>query len=284
MSAEGPIVRRALGAGRWFPGDRAELRRLVEQYLDDAQVPALPGTLVGGIAPHAGYVYSGAVAGHTFRALRDRAAAGAGPETLVILGFSHRQAFQGVALMDGEALATPLGEAPLDVEATEFLADRCAGAGRDYAPHAWEHSAENEVPFAQVAVPGARLVVALMGDREPATVACLARALDELAAERPLAVVASSDMLHDPHYELVTRTDRHTLEQVVALDADGLRRAWSPSRQVFCGLAPVLTVMAFARARGVRKGTLLAYRNSGDDFPESRGEWVVGYGAVGFAA
>ena len=89
-------------------------------------------------------------------------------------------------------------------------------------------------------------------------------------------------MLHDPDYETVRKTDQATLRKVAALDITGVMREWDYSRQVFCGLAPVMTAMKFAQQQGSEKGIVLRYRNSGDNHPESRGQWVVGYSAVAF--
>ncbi|MBM4142796.1 MAG: AmmeMemoRadiSam system protein B [Lentisphaerae bacterium] len=278
------VVRKAWGGGRWFPGDADELKETVDRFLADADPPAVSGRIVAVIAPHAGYVYSGKVAGYAFRALRDNAAAGPAPETAVVLGFSHRGGFPGAAFMDGDALRTPLGEAALDREATDLLTAAGGRLRKDCAPHAGEHSAENEVPFVQAALPGARIVVALIGDHDPATIRELAAALTGLAKRKRIVVVASTDLLHSPDYALVTRTDKQTLETICGMDAAKLLKSWDYGNQVCCGIGPVLTAMHFAAAQGCRKGTLLHYRNSGDDFPESRGNWVVGYGAVAFAA
>ena len=278
------VVQHALGAGRWFPARPDELRQAVEGYLDAAHVPAIPKRLLGGIAPHAGYQYSGPIAGYTFRALRDNAAAHGSPQIAVILGFSHRSSFHGVAMLDGDAFATPLGQTPLDREAREAL---CAAGDRiavDTKPHIGEHSAENQIPFVQTALPDARLVVALLGDHDPVTIHQLADSLAVLARRQRIVVVASTDLLHDPDYETVRASDAVTLDRIVTLDAAGLARAWSPDRQVCCGIAPVLALLRFASIMGCRAGLRLYARNSGDDFPESRGEWVVGYGAVVFPA
>ena len=101
------IVRTALGADRWFPGDRQELSDMVTGFIGKAAPPAIRGRIVGAIAPHAGYVYSGAAAGWTFRAIRDNAATHGQPETVVVLGFGHRAGFRGVALMDGAPFGAP---------------------------------------------------------------------------------------------------------------------------------------------------------------------------------
>ena len=278
------IVRQARGGGTWFPAEPRALQRMVSGYIEEAAVPDVEGRIVAAISPHAGYIYSGRVAGYTFRAIRDDMLRGHGPETMVILGFSHRSAFRGVALMDGDAVGTPLGEAALDKEAGAVMIGKRTRLVFDHRPHADEHSAENQIPFAQMAAPAARLVVALIGEHHPETLSQLASALKDLSRIRKIVVLASSDMLHDPDYDLVTRTDHETLRKVEAMDDGAVLGDWSAHTQTFCGIMPVVTAMRFAAERGCRKGLVLHYRNSGDDYPESRGQWVVGYGAVAFSA
>ena len=279
-----PVARKALGGGRWFPGRAPVLKEMVETFIDEAKPAGIKDRLVAAIAPHAGYVYSGRVAGHTFRALKDNAAAGHKPETVVVLGFSHRMGFQGVALMDGGTMVTPLGSTDLDRESAAFLVKTGSRIRMDYAPHAGEHSAENEIPFVQVALPDSKLVVGIIGDHGPATITDLVNALAKLAKEKKIVVVASTDLLHDADYDLVTKTDKATLKQVGAMDHAGILKAWDYSHQVMCGVAPVVAAMRFAETQGCKQGTVLFSRNSGDDHPESRGSWVVGYAAVVFAA
>jgi AmmeMemoRadiSam system protein B len=184
--------------------------------------------------------------------------------------------------MDGSAIRTPLGPAELDSETAAELAAAGRRIGFNGMPHAGEHSAENQIPFVQAALPGVKLVVGLIGDHEQETLDDLVKALVAASKKRKLLVVASTDLLHDPDYDLVGRTDRQTLSVIASMDASKLASTWSHTRQVCCGIGPVLTAMKYAAAMGCAKGTLLYYRNSGDDFPESRGEWVVGYGAVAF--
>jgi len=277
------IIRQACGGGRWFPGDGKKLESAVSGFIKKAEVPQIKGRIVGAIAPHAGYDFSGKVAGYTFKAIQAGASGSNAPETVVILGFSHRSGFSGVALMDGDALMTPLGEAPIDILSTKQLAGFSKRIVIDYSLFGQEHSAENEVPFVQSTLPWVKIVVGLIGDHDVKTLNELIAALNDLSRKKKILVVASTDMLHSPDYDLVTRTDKATLEKVSGMDSSGLIKSWSPENQVFCGIMPVLAVMKFAEAQGCRKGTVLYYRNNGDDFPESRGDWVVGYGAVVFA-
>lgn len=272
----------ARGAGRWFPGTRQELERIVDACLEKARVARFSSALVGGIAPHAGFVYSGPVAGYTFRALADNCRQGHVFETVVVLGFCHRESFTGIALLDADVLRTPLGDAPLDREGAAFLLRQNKSFLLNDRPHATEHSAENQVPFLQRALPNARLIVGLLGDHNPETILKAAEALFLLADQKPVFVLASTDLLHDPDDERVARTDRRTLELIAALDSPSLIKAWSYETQVCCGIGPVLAVMEFARRRGCTAGTTLCYRNSAEDFPESRGNWVVGYGSAVF--
>jgi MEMO1 family protein len=276
------VVRNALGAGRWFPGTPETLRSAVSGYIDAASAPEIKGRIVCGIAPHAGYQYSGKVAGYTFRALKDNARGGHSPDTVVILGFSHRGSFPGVALMDGDIVRTPLGDTEIDKEAVAMLNDQGTRIFVDYRPHAGEHSAENQIPFVQVALPKVKLVVGLIGDHDARTLDELVGALKALAAKRKIVVIASTDMLHDPNYDLVTRTDKNTLALMTEMKDAELWSRWSYENQICCGIAPVVAAMRFARSQGEARSHVLHYQNSGDDFPESRGNWVVGYGSVVF--
>ncbi len=278
-----PTFRKALGAGKWFPADPATLEHMVGRDINAAEVPEIKGRIIATIAPHAGYVYSGKVAGYSFRAARDNLTGTDLPETVVVLGFTHSIGFPGIAFMDGDSIETPLGPSALDQTAIEMLTTGRERLFIDYAPHEMEHSAENEIPFVQAAFPNAKLVVALTGDHEDRSLNELVQALSALAETKRILVVASTDMLHADDYELVSSTDRQTLERVAAMDIMAIGKTWSPQNQIFCGIMPVLAAMRFAEAQGCRQSTVLYYRNSGDEDPISRGHWVVGYGSVVFA-
>ncbi len=277
-----PLIRNLNGAGKWFPSEGKRLKKMVEDFMENAQCASVKGRIIGAISPHAGYIYSGKVAGYAFRAIRDNARSLKDPETVVILGLRHRGIFSGVALMDGDFIETPLGPLKLDKEAAQFL---CSQSGRiffDYRPHIGEHSAENEIPFVQAAVPNAQVVVGIMGDHEEDTIEELVEALNKLADTKSILVIASSDMMHAPDYDLVSATDRDTLERVKSLDYPSIRKSWNPEKQSFCGIGPVLAVMRFSKRRGCSRGLVLHYKNSGDYFPSGRGQWVVGYCSVLF--
>lgn len=270
------------GAGRWFPGDRDSLSRMVNECIDNAQLHLPVAPIAAAISPHAGYHYSGPVAGYTFRALREAAAAGFKPDTALVLGFSHRGSFPGIALLPGSAIRTPLGDITLDNILREEMLAESKFIFASQNPHQGEHSAENQLPFIQTALPDISINVAIIGDHNADTLEDLLTVLKKCGRSRDILLLASTDLLHDADYHKVTQTDKETLQMISALDAQGLTSKWSYANQLCCGIGPVLTAMKWAAYHGCNAGSILQYRNSGDDFPESRGEWVVGYGAVAF--
>ncbi|MEI7880397.1 MAG: AmmeMemoRadiSam system protein B [bacterium] len=284
MNTKSQIVRTALGAGKWFPGSPAPLRQTIAEQLENAFIPEVPDPIVAVIAPHAGYVYSGPTAAYTYRTIQENSRIHGTPDTVVILGFSHREPIQGVALMDGDAFSTPLGLTPLDKDSANLLVNADSRIAFDYRPHMGEHSLENQIPFIQTVLPSVSLVMAMIGPRDMGLLNTIATTLKKLANKKKILVVASSDMLHDDSYEKVRKTDQASLRKVVGMDIQGIMHDWDFSHQIFCGIGPVITAMFYAQQQGCKKATLLRYRNSGDDFPEGRGEWVVGYGAVAFTA
>ena len=277
-------VREAMMAGQWYPGTKEALSKMVAGFVSGAETAKVNGRIVSAIAPHAGYVHSGRVAGYTYRAIRDGIGTNQLPETVVVLGFTHRIGFSGVALMDGDAISTPLGMATLDKSASEILMKGRPGIRADYRPHGGEWSAENQIPFIQAVLPDAKLVVALFGDHDPGSIDEMVAGLKALAETRRILVIASSDMLHDADYDLVSRTDRATLRKVAEMDCKWVDGNWRMDRQIFCGVMPVLAAMRYAGSRGCKAGTVLYYRNNGDDDLSARGQWVVGYGSVVFAS
>eukprot|EP00033_Pygsuia_biforma_P003934 GCRY01004309.1.p1 GENE.GCRY01004309.1~~GCRY01004309.1.p1 ORF type:complete len:281 (+),score=57.25 GCRY01004309.1:117-959(+) len=270
------------GNERWFPGSQRVLKRDIDNYMKKAEshVAEFQDPVVACIVPHAGYQFSGPIAAYSFQAIKKSSFK---PDTVVVLGFPHRMNYTGVALMEADILRSPLGDTPLDNESAQFLIKQSSKIFFDNRPHSGEHSAENEIPFVQEVLPNAKIVVGLIGDHSESVLSSLVDGIVALSKQKKILVVASSDMLHDADYDFVSREDRRTLEKVDALDVEAVRKSWSYDNQVFCGISPVLVAMRVTRAlQGCAH--VLHYRNCGDDFPESRGSWVVGYGAVAFTA
>ena len=278
-----PMTFEACGSGRWFPSDGMRLRGLLNRFIDEADaLVEAPREIVGGIAPHAGLDISGPVAAYTFAALRKSCRQFGVPDFVSVLGFSHRESYPALALLNAEAFRTPMATSAIATDAVETLCGSCGHIVADSEPHFGEHSAENIIPFVQHVLPDCPLLVGLFGTHDDHVCGEIASAFRALMAGRHGLLLASTDLLHDPDYDRVTTTDSETLRQIAALDRAGLRERWHPHNQVCCGLAPVTTMLdALVGVEGIG-GRILRYRNCGDDYPETRGEWVVGYGAVVF--
>jgi AmmeMemoRadiSam system protein B len=257
-------TRPAAVAGAFYPGSREALRRVIASRLDTARAAPRP-RLRGVIAPHAGYVYSGAVAAEAFAAAR----AGSFSRALVV-GPAHYVPFRGLAVPSHGAFATPLGEVPVDAGAVRELA-RDGIAAVDDATHAPEHAIEVELPFLQALFGDLPVVPLLFG---AASAAAVAEAIARLWTDETLLVV-SSDLSHFEPYAAASAHDARTAEAIEALDeaAIGPRDA--------CGHLAVRGALVEAARRRLAVERL-ALCNSGDTAGERSS--VVGYGAWAFVA
>ena len=257
-------VRAPVFAGRFYPDEPRELSAAVTSYIEHARgASPTPKAL---IAPHAGYIYSGPVAGSAFAgvsALRGRI------DRVLLVGPSHRVAFHGIAAPTHSHFTTPLGQMPVDREAVERLVSASSFVERFDAAHAQEHSLEVLLPFIQVAL-GAVSIVPLVVGR--ATEAQVASALELLWDDRTLPVI-SSDLSHFLTHREAVALDTATSRAIVALDGDAIDSAQA------CGQRPIRGLLNVARRRGLT-ATLLDQRNSGDTAGPK--DSVVGYGAYVF--
>jgi MEMO1 family protein len=257
-------VRPPAVAGSFYPADAGRLRAAVEGYLADANGSrAAPKAL---IAPHAGYVYSGPVAGHAFAALGEGASA---IRRAVVVGPAHFVPFRGIAAPGAGAFRTPLGEVPLDLAAIEALRDLPQVRLAD-VPHEPEHALEVELPFLQAVLGDFTLVPLLVGE---ATSDEVAEALDRLWGGPDTLVVISSDLSHYEPYARAREHDAATAAAIERLDAASL------GPRDACGWLPVGGLLVAAGRRGMQV-TRLDLRNSGDTAGPR--DQVVGYGAWAF--
>ncbi|HEX7157193.1 MAG TPA: AmmeMemoRadiSam system protein B [Burkholderiaceae bacterium] len=259
-------VRPAAVAGLFYPAEASALREQVEEFLGSCAEPSstVPKLV---IVPHAGYVYSGAVAACAYALVAPRR----GTITrVVLLGPAHHVGVRALAAPEADAFETPLGRVPLDRTVLAAL-DGLPQLVLDDRPHAREHSLEVQLPFLQVALGAFALVPFVAGAAEAAEVAQL---LERLWGGDETVIVVSSDMSHYLPYDRAREIDRATAARILALDA-----ALDPDQA--CGAAPVNGALLAARAHGLCP-RLLALRNSGDVTGDRRR--VVGYGAFAFEA
>ncbi len=271
-------VRRPAVAGMFYPGERDRLEHDVDAMLGESGSAHLGGRVLALVEPHAGYPYSGAVAAAGYRELDPDAI-----DRVFLVGPSHRAAFAGVALWDGEAFATPLGNVPVDRESVHALTRESPHIFVRNAVHEDEHALEVQLPFLQRRLESFRLVPMVMGRQDRATAFELGRALAQVAARTPRSLlVASSDLSHYHPYEEAVMLDRGALERISAFDPDGLLAGLTAGQFEACGGGPIAAVLTAARALGGRQVHVLAYRNSGDVTGDRL--QVVGYPACAVTA
>jgi len=240
-----------------------ELAATVKSYLAASAVSPTAKAAKAIIAPHAGFLYSGPIAGSAYATL---ASGAAHVERVVLVGPSHRVAFSGVATSGASAFETPLGPVHVDRDAVEQL--KSQGLVREIeAAHQREHSLEVQLPFLRQALPDARIVPLLAGDDDWQAVA---KALELLWGGEETAIVVSSDLSHYHDYATARTLDASTAKQVEGLEAGRL------DHDQACGATGINALLSIAAAKGLGC-TTLDLRSSGDTAgPRDR---VVGYGA-----
>lgn len=258
-------------AGRFYPGDSDELRKQARSYLS-AGNPS-PEPALGCIAPHAGYMYSGHVAGAVFARIKI-------PRRCVVMCPNHTGQGHPLAMMSEGAWQTPLGDVPVDRTLAHLLRDRFPAMQEDSAAHRSEHAAEVELPFLQLRQPQLQFVPIALGTGRFEILEQLGNALAEVVAAQhePVLIVASSDM---NHYEsdAVTRVKDHlAIEKILALDARALHEVVTQQNISMCGYGPSVAMLTATRKLGATKAELVKYATSGDVSGDR--DLVVGYAGV----
>lgn len=265
MKLEYQPARPAVQAGRFYPASAEALEQVARKYLEEGKKGPFERCKAV-IAPHAGYSYSGGVAGSSFAAWRKDAEV---IKRVVLIGPSHWVDFRGIALPVARALSTPLGEVPVDgTAAGEIL--RMPGVITYHAAHTPEHCLEVELPFLQVMLRDFTIVPLVVGRETDDRVQSVVEALwggDETR------FVISSDLSHYLDYESARRFDQGTAGSIVSLAGAEL----TPRRA--CGYRPIRGFLEAAKGHGL-KAAVVDLRNSGDT--AGRRNEVVGYGAFHF--
>jgi len=273
-------VRPSAIAGSWYPGTEQALRQMLEGFLANVPEQPLEGSLLGLIAPHAGYVYSGQTAAYAYKQL-----AGTDYDTIIIMSPNHRASWgAGFLVSTATHYETPLGLVPLDKPFIGRLADRVElqGVRRDN-----EHSLEIQLPFLQHVLGDFRLVPVMINTDRTAAARGLGRALAELvkATEASVLVVASTDLHHIPDYDEVVRRDRVVVDALVSYDMERIEQVLTEPGCSVCGRMPVIALLEAARALGADCVQVLHQTNSGDvTGTRTPGQYTVGYLAAAVVA
>jgi AmmeMemoRadiSam system protein B len=256
MTTRAPAV-----AGSFYPGNAVDLRRQVEAALPPG--PARDAWAV--VVPHAGYVYSGAVAGAVYARVNV-------PKDVVLLCFNHRGRGADVAVWPEGAWRTPMGDVPVAEDLARAILERCPGATADESGHLGEHSGEVQLPFLLARRPDVRVAPVALSTDDFDALRAFGLALAGLRGE--FLVVASTDLNHYEDQATTLRKDAEVIRALEALDAAALREAVRRGVSM-CGYAPAAAACAYARAKGAARAVTVKHATSGDVSGDL--DRVVGY-------
>lgn len=265
------LLRHPAVAGRFYPGDPDDLRAEAESYLSQAEGAKVRA--IGCIAPHAGYIYSGHVAGAVFAKVEI-------PALCVVMCPNHTGMGVPLSIMSEGAWETPLGDVPIDHSFAQALKTEFPELEEDTAAHRAEHAAEVELPFLQLRQAQLRFVPLALGTGRLEALQKLGRALATVIRgwNEPVLIVASSDM---NHYEsdAVTRVKDHmAIERILTLDPRGLHEVVTQQKISMCGYGPAVAMLTAARELGAKSAELVKYATSGDISGDR--QMVVGYAGI----
>ena len=263
------MLRTAVVAGQFYSGNKERLQSDVEALM----VAATPEPSIAMMSPHAGYVYSGAVAGKTFSHVKV-------PKEVIIIGPNHHGRGHAAAVCAQGAWETPLGRVAIASSLAGRLLAECPMAADDCTAHMDEHSLEVQVPFLQHTSPGLQIVPLCIGRMPLDTLLALGDGMARVISsceESPL-IVASTDMTHYEAGEIARKKDSLALDRVLALDPEGLYEVVYENKISMCGVLPTVVMLRAALALGATQAELVAYSNSGDVTGDQSS--VVGYAGV----
>jgi AmmeMemoRadiSam system protein B len=265
------MVRNPIAAGQFYPASPLGLKRMIESLVDDKAKKV--ELVVGLVSPHAGYVYSGAVAGAVISRIKFK-------DTVVILGPNHTGRGKAFSIMTEGVWRTPLGDVEIDSELGRHVLAASSYLEEDFAAHQYEHSLEVQVPFLQYFKPDVMIVPIVLAHASGAIYKKIGRELATAIKEskKGVIILASSDMTHYEPHESAKRKDSQAIEAMLDLDEDKLLKRVDELDISMCGYAPVVSLISAAKELGAKKGELVKYQTSGD----TSGDYssVVGYAGI----
>jgi AmmeMemoRadiSam system protein B len=266
------MIRPPAVSGRFYPSDEKKLALEIEQYTagtnKNKKVCAR-----GCVVPHAGYMYSGHVAGAVYSAIEI-------PSKCILLGPRHFPGGEAMAIISEGSWRTPFGEAQIDSELAAELKRACPLLREDRVAHEREHSLEVQIPFLQQLAENLRFVPVVLAIQRYAELESLGRAVARVIAahSEPVLLIASTDMNHYESDAITRVKDQKAIERILALDPRGLYDTVRSEEISMCGYAATVAMLIAMRDLGAKDAELIRYATSGD-ITGDRDE-VVGYAGI----
>ena len=271
------IVKHPSVAGQFYPADKNELSKDIDSYLKDYKVIGGEGELIALIVPHAGYQYSGKVAGYAYKQLTNKSF-----DTVIIMGPSHYVSFDGLSIIPSGEYETPLGKMSIDKDVAASLMSFSPKI--QYFKQAWdkEHSVEVQIPFLQKTMKNCKIVPIVFGAQTTENCYLLAQAISQIMDTLPekgkkksILLIASSDMSHYHTSEVASVMDGVAMDAISKGDLNTLVEKLATGECEMCGYGPVITAMMVAEQLGANSYEILKYADTGDVTKDKSS--VVGY-------
>ncbi len=266
------MIREPAVSGQFYPGTGQSLRKEVEKYISKG--PASKPEAIGIVSPHAGYIYSGPVAG----AVLSSASLG---QTCVIIGPNHTGLGKPFSIMTEGVWRLPSGDAEIDTRLAKAILSGSSYLEEDSGAHRSEHSVEVQIPFLQALKPGVRIVPIVLAEADIQAYRIIGKemaAAIRSANSGGVTIIASSDMTHYESRESAKAKDSIAIKAILGLDEKGLADAVGKHGISMCGYVPVCVMLAAAKELGAKGAKLVKYATSGD----ASGDYgsVVGYAGI----
>lgn len=274
-------IRTPAVAGMFYPGEKNELKKTIHQcFLHSFGPGKLPPSeerkeIYGVICPHAGYVYSGPIACHSFYSISCKS-----PELFIIIGPNHWGIGSNVAAMKDCSWETPLGQVEVDSEAANELSKISKIVSLDFFSHTKEHSLEVQLPMLQEIYSKFKILPIILINQEKNTAKEIGEAIAMIAKQRNSIIIGSSDFTHYEPNEFAHEQDEALIEPILNLDVEQFYKILYEKNVTACGYGAIASTMIACKKLGATKGELLKYATSGDVIGDTSS--VVGYGSIVF--
>jgi len=270
-------TRKPAWAGQFYPNSKDDLQRMLDAFFQNTE--KVTGEVLGLVAPHAGYIYSGQTAAHAYKQVQ-----GQHPNKVVVLAPSHAAYIQGVSFFDGDRYETAFGSIEVDRQMIEKItaADprlHMSPEGHTSGGPRAEHSLEVQLPFLQYVLPDFKLIPAVFHDYSWQTCDALAQTLADHLDSKTTLIVASSDFYHGESYDECHQQDKAAIDAICDGDAERFCREQNEHHYMACGAGPIAVLMAVAK-KWHSSTTRLVDHTTSADVMQNFGGYVVGYSAI----
>ena len=274
------MIRKPVVAGQFYPGTKNELEEMIDSCIQHKFGPGNQiqndEKIYGIISPHAGYIYSGPTACHSYKAISSK-----NPELVIILGPNHFGVGKDVATMVDAQWETPLGLVEIDSEAAREIANNSKYIEIDEFSHSRDHSLEVQIPMLQsIFSEKFKILPIILRDQSLEMAKYVGNAVAQIAKSRNTMIVASSDFTHYEENSFAHSQDKALIEPILEIDVEKFYSVLMEKRVTACGYGAIASVMIACKNLGAVKGELLSYTTSGDVMGDTSS--VVGYGAIKF--